>query len=212
MKHQKPTDATRERAMFHALGMLTDEEARDFEGHLAGGCPACEKDSRTSANVVGSLAFALAPARPAKNLRDRLDLRLNAEPQGASQPSAGVQVWKRWDTGGAEPSFVLVHSNQGGWEETGITGIRVRRLFVDAPNHRITMLVRMDAGKSYPSHRHAGIEECYVLEGDLHVGEEVMVAGDYQRAELESVHPVQWTEKGCLLLVTSSQDDKLIPS
>jgi anti-sigma factor ChrR (cupin superfamily) len=71
------------------------------------------------------------------------------------------------------------------------------------------MLVRMDPGSSYPGHLHAGVEECFVLEGELRVGEEVLRRGDYQRADEGSEHGIQWTEKGCLLLIVSSQDDEL---
>ena len=76
---------------------------------------------------------------------------------------------------------------------------------------RVTMLVRMEKGTSYPSHRHAGPEECYVLAGDLEVGDQLeMHAGDYQRVERGSVHPPQTTREGCLLLITSSMHDELL--
>jgi hypothetical protein len=39
-----------------------------------------------------------------------------------------------------------------------------------------------------------------------------MRAGDFQRAEAGSVHPVQSTDGGCLLLITSSLDDELLES
>jgi len=37
-----------------------------------------------------------------------------------------------------------------------------------------------------------------------------MRAGDYQRAETGSTHPVQSTRGGCLLLLTSSLRDELV--
>ena len=70
----------------------------------------------------------------------------------------------------------------------------------------------MAPGTSYPGHRHAGVEECYVLEGDLRVGDLVMRAGDYQRAAIGSVHGVQSTEGGCLLLVLMSDRDERLES
>jgi anti-sigma factor ChrR (cupin superfamily) len=72
------------------------------------------------------------------------------------------------------------------------------------------MPVRMEPGTSYPRHRHKGVEEGYVLEGDLHVGDEAMKAGDCQRAETESIHAVQSTESGCLLRIVSSTVDELV--
>ena len=90
-------------------------------------------------------------------------------------------------------------------------GISVKRLFSDPDRKTVTMLVRMAAGTSYPTHRHAGAEECYVLEGDLHVGEELVLnAGDYQRAGEDSIHLRQWTQDGCLLFILSSTEDELL--
>ncbi len=89
-------------------------------------------------------------------------------------------------------------------------GIRVRRLFVDRERGTVSMLVKMAAGARYPGHRHAAVEECYVIEGDLHVTGTVLLAGDYQRADLDSVHGVQWTEKGCTAFITTSLHNELL--
>ena len=84
-----------------------------------------------------------------------------------------------------------------------------RRLFVDHAAQRVTMMVRMEPGSSYPAHRHAQAEECFVLSGDLWTGSVRLLAGDYQRAEQGSRHPVQSTEGGCVLLLVSSLGDAL---
>jgi anti-sigma factor ChrR (cupin superfamily) len=68
----------------------------------------------------------------------------------------------------------------------------------------------MDAGSSYPRHVHNGAEECLVLEGDIRMGDAVLHAGDYQYAPPDTLHGVQSTEKGCLLLITSSLSDELV--
>jgi quercetin dioxygenase-like cupin family protein len=71
------------------------------------------------------------------------------------------------------------------------------------------MLVRMAPGSEYPGHRHAGAEECYVLQGDIWVGDVHMRRGDYQRAPAGSRHPVQTTDEGCVLLLVSSLSDEI---
>lgn len=83
---------------------------------------------------------------------------------------------------------------------------------MDAANDRLTMLVRMNAGTSYPAHRHRGVEECYVLEGDLYGPNFEMRAGDYQRLAGGSVHGVQGTRGGCSLFIVSLMNDELLPS
>jgi anti-sigma factor ChrR (cupin superfamily) len=80
---------------------------------------------------------------------------------------------------------------------------------MDSARDRMTCLVRMAAGTAYPRHIHAGPEECLVLEGELRVGDEMLRAGDYQRAAPGSHHPVQSTDRGCLLLIVSSLSDEL---
>jgi hypothetical protein len=50
----------------------------------------------------------------------------------------------------------------------------MRLLFVDRDHSRCTALVRMAAGATYSSHVHNGPEECFVLEGDLHVGDALL--------------------------------------
>jgi anti-sigma factor ChrR (cupin superfamily) len=131
------------------------------------------------------------------------------------EKAVGPQVWKTWANkpdGGktALPGLFTLGAEEGAWEEVGISGIKVKRLFVDPERDSVTMLVRMPAGAAYPRHRHAGPEQCYVIEGDLRVDKLAFFAGDYQYAEPNSFHGVQYTEKGCLLLIVSSLHDELV--
>jgi anti-sigma factor ChrR (cupin superfamily) len=136
--------------------------------------------------------------------------------QGAGKEKAvGPQVWKTWmsrpDSGKAAlPGLFTLGASEGVWDEVGISGIKVKRLFVDSERDSVTMLVRMPAGAAYPRHRHAGPEQCYVIEGDLRVDNLAFFAGDYQCAEPDSIHGVQYTEGGCLLLIVSSLHDELV--
>jgi hypothetical protein len=55
---------------------------------------------------------------------------------------------------------------------------------------------------------HAAAEECFVVSGDLHVGDLVMGPGDYQMAPPGSEHGRQWTEGGCLLYISCALSDE----
>ncbi len=235
--HERATDETRETAALYCLGALSPDEAGAFETHLATGCAPCEAEVRAFRGAAAELAHLAEPADPPPGLRARLIDRISVgkagspprddrtfdaradgtRAHGARSDDASVhvehapmQVWKRWGGEGATPSWFTLRADEGSWEGTGVDGVSVRRLFVDATRQTVTMLVKMAAGTSYPSHRHGGAEECFVLDGDLHVGELVMRAGDYQRAEKESVHVVQSTERGCTLLIVSSLHDEII--
>lgn len=52
------------------------------------------------------------------------------------------------------------------WKEPA-PGIFVKLLATDIDRGRVSMLVRLAPGTDYPSHRHAGLEELYLLDGEL---------------------------------------------
>ena len=209
-------EEAREFAALYALGTLPAAEMTDYERHLEEGCALCVPELREMEAMSSDLAL-IAPAEaPPPRLREKLleQVRLDAAPSA----DTGPQVWKRWKgkssarSSSAERSteWTSIRSDEEAWEETGLPGISVRRLFVDPVRKYVTMLVRAAPGASYPPHRHYDIEECFVLDGDLRLDDSVLHAGDYQRAEAGSVHGVQWTEGGCTLLIISSTQDELL--
>ena len=232
-RHLFLDDELAERAALLVLGMLSEEEARSWRLHALV-CSVCQREIEALQRLSGELAR-LAPSVPAPlgawskilaciRAPDPDDgaprTHTTSRSETKSDATPPIQVWKRWgdrsdshgEARGAsiDPNFTLVAQTEGAFEQTGIAGIEVRRLFVDSAADRATMLVRMAPGSSYPAHRHGGPEECFVLQGDLQVGRDTrMRAGDYQRADEGSEHPVQSTEQGCLLLIVSSLHDEL---
>lgn len=233
--HTRLDAALEQAALHYALGALTAAEAEAYAAHLDL-CEVCSAlvieqrhvDATVAALLDGS---AVAPSADAWNLiEERIErqieqqieqqiVRTEARRLGerlAAQRRANddVQTWKTWDSVESSdigaPGLSLVAMEHGGFEPTAIPGITTRRLSVDREARRVSMLVRMEPNTAYPAHRHGGSEECYVVSGDLRVGDVRMRAGDFQRAEAGSVHPIQATDGGCLLLITSSLDDELI--
>jgi anti-sigma factor ChrR (cupin superfamily) len=197
-----------ELAPLYALGALDSDELRAYQAHLHG-CTDCLGEVEAFSRVADELALLTAAAPPA-SLKDRLLSSIASEPQTTEPP---VQVWKTWSPDATTTDPMSVHrADAGGWETTGVAGITVRRLSVDVARQTASMLVRMEPGSCYPPHIHASAEECLVVEGELHVGDDlVMHAGDFQRAEGGTSHPVQYTETGCVLFISSSLHDELIP-
>jgi anti-sigma factor ChrR (cupin superfamily) len=202
----------------YLLGALEHHEEKQLRAHLAAGCVECARAMAETARVMRALPGAwLSPSElavPPVALKQRLlnSMKNNDTPLRLER---SPQVWKTWadesEKVSSLPSGLLtVHAHEGVWEDIGVNGILVKRLFVDRANDRATMLVRMPAGASYPRHRHAGAEQCYVLEGDLRFGGRVFRAGDYQCADADSIHDVQYTEAGCLLLIVSSLHDEIV--
>jgi putative transcriptional regulator len=204
-RHSILREDDRERAALHALGALDKDAAILFDAHLEI-CEACRAEVESHREAVAALGCSLDPVAPPDSLKTRL-----AEAVQAEREAAAIQTWKRW-TPSAHGEAMTIVRGEDTWESTGVEGVEVRRLFVDVPNDRLTMLVRMAAGIEYPAHRHGGVEECYVLAGDLYGPGWEMRAGDYQRLEGGSVHGVQGTREGCVLFIASSMNDELLLS
>ena len=199
-----------ELAALYALSALSSTEMAELEREERDN-PAFWDEVRSLRAAAAGLAEAGPRAKPGRDLWPAIARRIQPEQASDSSRASPVQlqVWKQWRA--SRTHNRVVPSSEGTFDPTDIAGISVRRLSVDEQAERVTMLIRMEAGTAYPAHRHASAEECYVLEGDLRIGEDVeMRAGDFQRMDSGSLHPVQSTRGGCLLLLTSSQHDELI--
>ena len=61
----------------------------------------------------------------------------------------------------------------------------------------------MDPGTELPDHDHAGMEEVYVISGDLSIGNEGLGAGDYFRIGAGAEHGTPRTMGGCMCIIVS---------
>ena len=178
--HTRPTEETWDRAALYLLGGMQAEEASDFEKHL-GVCPQCRKEVSSLRLLVDGLVLAGPEAEPPPGLRERVLARTRAP-------------------------YTLFAEEGRAWLPSGVPGVDLCQLWLDATNERQTILIRMAAGAELPHHEHGGKEECYVIRGDLHDGDLLLRTGDYIRFELGTRHSIS-SRDGCLLLVTSSLRD-----
>ncbi len=92
------------------------------------------------------------------------------------------------------------------WQEVA-SGISCKLLATDAEEDRVSMLVRLAPGTAYPPHRHAGVEELYLLDGELMIDSKTLYPGDYNRAEPGTADQHVWSKTGCTcVLLTSTRD------
>lgn len=210
--HHTLDDRLRDRILLFVLEELEAEERQELEEHFVS-CAPCRAERDASLEAFGTIGGIFA-APPPPELKTRLLARVRAARAeeaciAESETEKSGQVWKHWQ-GEAGTPVRLLRGADARWEETGFPGIRARRLHADPQRGGVTMMIQMDSGARYPRHRHGGVEECFVLEGDLRHGSQVMHAGDFEVAESGSLHDVQWTEGGCLLLIRSSCVDELL--
>jgi anti-sigma factor ChrR (cupin superfamily) len=107
------------------------------------------------------------------------------------------------------PTRYTVWGAAGEWSETGLPGIRAKVLAVDRPRSLATLLIRAEPGAVYPSHRHHGPEECYVLRGSVMIDGRVLRAGDFHHADEGSDHGEITTTEGAEVLVVGAIEDYL---
>jgi anti-sigma factor ChrR (cupin superfamily) len=177
-----------ERVFLYALRALPPSEAARVEAHVAA-CAECRDELETLRPIIE--AFAAWPTdvlRPAASLWERLARRIAVET--GREPV--VSAPPRW----VDPE----------WKEAA-PGIACKLLATDAEHGRVSMLVRLAPRTEYPPHRHTGVEELHLLEGELMIGDRTLYPGDYNRAEPGTVDHRVWSETGCTcVLVTSFRD------
>ena len=172
----------------YAVRALSAEEAARAEAHIAV-CPDCRRELETLRPVVDRfVAWPIDLLRPPGSLQERLALRIAEEtgkPPEPPQPASWV-----------EPD----------WEQVA-PGIEVKLLANDTERRRVSMLVRLAPGASYPPHTHAGVEELHLLDGELWIDERKLFPGDYNYGPPGASDQRVWSETGCTcVLITSTED------
>ena len=195
---QHSPDEMRERAALYAVGALSDQEAADFETHLATGCDTCAEEIRSFSAAASDIGRCVSPQRPRDVVRARVLARVAADGRAAQSPAFTLN------------GLLFAQAARLPWEPGRTPAITKKVLFRDPERGYATWLVRMAPGSIYPAHRHSDAEDLYLLEGDLLVSGVLMQAGDYCHAERGSEHRDVSTRAGCLFLALTSEHNELL--
>jgi anti-sigma factor ChrR (cupin superfamily) len=107
------------------------------------------------------------------------------------------------------PGRYSVFAGDRPWTDTPLPGIQMKVLSMDQARGMATMLIRAIPGAVYPSHRHSGPEECYVIRGSVIMDGRVLRAGDFHHADADSDHGEITTTEGAEVLIVGAIDDYL---
>ena len=175
-------------ACAYALHILPTSDVAEAEAHIAS-CPDCQQELDSLRAVINQfVSWPSDVLRPTTSLQERLALQI-AEETGRQPVLSPARRW-------SEPE----------WEQVA-PGIECKLLATDTERHRVSMLVRLAPGASYPGHTHAGVEELHLLDGELWIDERKLFPGDYHDAGPGTGDERVWSETGCTcLLVTSTED------
>jgi anti-sigma factor ChrR (cupin superfamily) len=172
----------------YAVQALAASDVTAAEAHIAA-CPDCQRELASLRPVIGRFgSWPTDVLRPPTSLQARLALRIAAETGKEPVPPPSP----RW----SEPE----------WERVA-PGIECKLLATDDARQRVSMLVRLAPGASYPAHTHAGVEELHLLDGELWIDERKLVPGDYNYGAPGAADERVWSETGCTcVLITSTRD------
>jgi anti-sigma factor ChrR (cupin superfamily) len=187
-------------APLYALGALTQHEARAFEEHLAEGCAACRDELENFEAVVGLLGVGALEAEPSERVREEL-LESLIKDDNLSAKSSTTET--------AKPQSLTIRAGEGEWQEA-FQGVYLKNLFVDEARGTVTTLFRMDPGAQLPRHLHHGVEECFVLEGDVRAGDQMLGPGDYHCAMPETIHERLSTVNGAMFLIVGPRHYEML--
>jgi anti-sigma factor ChrR (cupin superfamily) len=188
-------------APLYALDLLDLEERLWVEAQILE-CPDLAEELAGYQAAVGAIPYTAPPVPMAADLKDRLFDRLGLNPV---TPSTDLHL----QTPPAEPSEpekFAIRSADLNWKPHRIEGVECALLFLDEVTRMRSMLVKAAAGVVYPLHEHRGVEEIYMLEGDLIIDDRTYLAGDYIRSHPNSMHAPS-THTGCKFLIRSCIDD-----
>ncbi len=186
-----------ELAPLYALDLLDVEERLWIEAQVLADPDLAEELASYQA-AVGAIPYS-APAVPmAADLKDRLFDGLDLAPIEIDlAPQLEIS---------SEPEMVVLRAADLQWQPYRTEGVEVAVLFFDPVNSMCSAIVKAADGIIYPLHQHHGIEEIYMLEGELEIDGQVYLAGDYVRSYPNSIHPPA-TTKGCKFLIRACIDD-----
>lgn len=107
----------------------------------------------------------------------------------------------------------IVKTSEIEWQplpEKNVTGVYVKSLLFDNAQKRSpTILLKFEAGATYPLHNHPAGEEVYVLEGDVKFGKDELTTGDYLYTAVNNKHRVS-TKNGCVLFLKVPEEVEII--
>jgi anti-sigma factor ChrR (cupin superfamily) len=167
----------------HALGALAPEEAQRFAATMHAN-PVLIDEWKAFEAVVTDLALGAAEAAPSSQVREKLLARVATLPQEAHDtalPHSIRLAEGEWCTLAPHVSAKVLHHDH----QTGL----------------VTSLIRLEPGGYLPRHRHLGLEQTLVVEGDCRVNDEIFYPGDFRLRPAQTEDGEVTTEHGTTILL-----------
>jgi quercetin dioxygenase-like cupin family protein len=187
-------------APLYALDLLSVEDRLWVEAQLALE-PALAEELAEYQDAVATTAYGAVAAIPTADLKARLFERIG-------EPLPEIEKASNLDDSG-EPPFWAFQARDLQWKPHPVPGIEIAVMHLDPVSHMAVGMLRVPPNTRYPMHRHAAVEEIYMLQGDLRVDGVIYGPGDYLRSAPGSCHGPASVE-GCQFFFRTSIDDEFL--
>jgi anti-sigma factor ChrR (cupin superfamily) len=190
-----------ELASLYALGALLPAERQAFETVLED-----NPELQTLVNELQSTIAVAATATPTvalpRELKDRVLRQVEkiAAAEFASRPLPKSRIGLRFASGASET----------GWKQLPVPGASIKLLSLERELGYAVLMGKLQPGTRYPEHINTGPEDFYILTGDLVIGDQKLVAGDFHHADAGSHHEENYSVEGCTLIAVLTTSDPLV--
>jgi quercetin dioxygenase-like cupin family protein len=203
-----------ELAPLYALNVLSESDRRWIEDQIAADEDLAMELAELEA-VVAKIPYGTSQLTPAPSLKNRLFAKIGQELPPAPSPESTAtefpgliaRLLERGTTAlinTGEIRYSEIH-----WKPHPVLGVTVARFHVDLVKREVVGLLKAEPGMVYPLHKHAGVEELFMLQGDLVIGDRVYGSGDYIRSQPNSSHAPK-SHTGCMFFFRTSMDDEFL--
>jgi anti-sigma factor ChrR (cupin superfamily) len=195
-----------ELAPFYALRLLDESEQLWVEAQVKAE-PELAIEIADFESALTAFPYSVPPVPMTADLKgrlfDRIGQPLDAAPVRESRPEVSVGTF----VGNLVNHLSVSRSQDLEWSAYRVPGVSIAFFHKNPETRQAVGLLKATAGVQYPLHRHADVEELYMLEGELIVDGIPYAKGDYIRSVPGSSHRAE-TISGCLLLFRSSLDNE----
>ncbi len=105
-------------------------------------------------------------------------------------------------TKGAQPTIggsTYIKPQEIDWAPTQFPGISIKMLYEDKEKGEMTCFLKWEPGATLPMHKHAEIEQSYVIEGSFYDHDGICRAGEFVWRKVGSFHATQ-SDEGAIIL------------
>lgn len=189
-------DELQQLTALQALGALEVADADRLRERLKSD-PAAAADLTRFLDTAAALALSITPVQPSASVRSRVMDRIRRTPQtrtdstGQDQPRVDPPV----------PEGMRFLCSDHPWTPAPLPGARFKLISSGEHQSYIMIMIELAPGAGYPEHDHFGVEDMYILTGDLQTEGRSLGPGDSLHAEPGSHHHELRSVNGCTALM-----------